>query len=215
MLRLDKSKFINVIIFLVVAILCVLFIYKYRCYVVNCSPASWKRIVDVVLTHANNDFQFGHLHAIPSHSQNSYTEAGPTFIEINVEYVSLIADEKAYYPTKFLKFDDRDLITKYLDTGNSSTNYVPPEDIKEKLKRVTVHPRDVFRLTWMLAEKETSLPAESANSAAVLIFNNVTVNEYGCESIWRVRYSYEHVAMIYIINAQTGEIVSYEKKNTY
>jgi hypothetical protein len=212
MAKTDKSKFISL---LFISIFCLVFAYWNRCYVVSCSPASWKKIVEIAFAHSGTDFRIDYISARPSHFWNSYTEAGPAFIDIDVKYISLqidgsiINENNINHPVKHLEFNDFNLITM-TRTGSSWANYVPPEDGQEKLKRVTVHPRDAFRMTWSLAEKDSALPAKSAHVSALLSFNRVA-KKFRCESIWAIFYYYDHIALTYYIDAQTGEIISSEK----
>ena len=214
----DKSKLINYIsLFFVVVFFTAIFAkfaYENRCHIISCSPASWERILNLTFAHSGSDFRVDYISAQPSRFGNSYSEAGPAFIDIDVSYISLktdnsATDKKINHPVKHLEFDDQTLISSSR-TGGQWANYVPPEDGREKLKRVTVHPRDAFRMTWMLAEKDSSLPATNAHVLALLGFNNLA-DKFGCESIWAVSYLYDHVALTYYINAQTGQIISSEK----
>ncbi len=212
MAKTDKSKFISL---LFISIFCIVFVYWNRCYVISCSPASWEKILEIAFAHSGSDFRIDYISARPSHFWNSYTEAGPTFIDIDVSYISLEIDDtridehNTNHPIKRLEFNDFNLITR-THTGSSWANYVPPEDGQEKLKRVTVHPRDAYQLTWNLAKEETSISAENAIASAILVFN-VVDEKYGCESIWAVQYQYDTIVLTYHINAQTSQIISVEK----
>lgn len=214
----DKSKLINNIswFFLVVFFTAIFakFAYENRCHIIGCSPASWEKILDLAFAHSGSDFRIEYISAQPPHFGNSYSEVGPAFIDIDVSYISLktddsIADKKINHPVKHLEFDDQTLMSSSR-TGGQWANYVPPEDSQEKLKRVTIHPRDAFRITWTLAEKDSSLPAKNAHVSALLGFYNLA-DKFGCESMWAVSYLYDHVALTYYINAQTGQIISSEK----
>ncbi len=214
-----NTKFINIIfLFSKIVVLAMVFIkpaYENRCHILDCPPASWETIQEMAFGQTGNDFRIKYISARPSR-WNSYAEMGPDFIEIDVTYISLNTDKSSHqeeinHPIKYLTFDDQNLIAK-TRTGSSWYNRIPSSDSQEKLKRVTVSPRDAFRITWTLAYKETSFSANKANVSALLLFDNIN-EKYGCESIWKVSYYYDDLryTLDYYINAQTGQIITFEK----
>jgi hypothetical protein len=209
-----KSKFRNIFplifIFVFITVIFAKFVYENRCHFINCSPASWDQILKMAFAQAETDFRIQSIWARPSR-WNRYTENGPAFIDITISYISpnidsSRADEETNHPTKNIEFDDQNLITD-IRTGNSWANFVPPEDRQEKLRRVSVHPRDAFRTTWTLAKKESGLSPDNASVLAILSFD-----ERGYESIWSVYYHYDTLTITFYINAQTAQIISVEKK---
>ncbi len=204
------TTFSLMFIFVGITVIFAKFIYENRCYVINCSPALWEKIVDVVFAQSGKEFKFQSISArVPGWS--SYTEAGPTSVVITVSYVSLNTDssranEEANHPIKSLEFDDKSLITNS-HLRNAWTNRIPPEDWQEKLQRVTVRPRDAFDTTWAFAKKEVGLSSDNVKSlSAILIFD---LNGY--ESIWQVSCGCNTTVLIVNINAQTGQIISVGK----
>ncbi len=188
------------------------FVYENKCHFINCPAASWTQILDTAFSKSGTDFRIQKIWASPSR-WNRYTENGPTFIDIHIAYTSLNiepsrADEETNHPTKDIEFDDRNLVFD-IRTGNSWTNFVPPEDRQEKLRRVYVHPRDVFLATWSLAEKESGLPPNNASVIAILNFD-----EHGRESIWYVTYYYDDIVdLTFYIDTQTAQIISVKKND--
>jgi hypothetical protein len=196
------------------------FVYQNRCYVISCEPASWEKILDIALAQTGDDSRIDMITARPP-KENHYSELGPTFINISISYVSLKqdykVDEKINHPVKDVEFDDISLI-KTTRNPASWRNYFPSETSQEILKRVTVHPRKTFELTWMLAEKEASLPAEKADVSTILHFNQFKPTDKNyeqcrCESMWSVTYIYDKVIITYFINAQTAQIASIDKES--
>lgn len=209
-----NSKFRNRFapIFIVVFITAVFskFVYENRCHFINCPPASWTNILDIAFAKSGTDFRIQTIWASPSR-WNRYTENGPTFIDIHISYISpkiepSRVDEEINHPIKDIEFDDRNLVFD-IRTGNSWTNIVPPEDRQEKLKRVFIHPRDAFYITWTLAETESRLSPDNASALAILKFD-----ERGHESMWSVSYYYDDIVSVtFFIDAQTAQIISVEK----
>ena len=214
-----NSKFRNRIasIFIVIFIIFTFakfaqFVYENKCHFIKCPPASWTQILDTAFSESGTGFRIQTIWASPSR-WNRYTENGPTFVDIHIAYTSLKkepsrVDEETNHPTKDIEFDDQNLVFD-IRTGNSWTNFVPPEDRQEKLLRVSIHPRDAFYATWALAEKESGLSPNNASVLAILNFD-----EFGRESIWCVSYYYDDIASLtFYIDTQTAQIISVEKKD--
>ena len=207
-----RNRFVSIIIIVLITTVFAKFVNENKCHFINCHPASWAQILDTAFTKSGPDFRIQTIWATPS-KWNRYTENGPTFIDINIAYTSLKiepsrVDEESNHPTKVIEFDDRNLVFD-IRTGNSWTNFVPPEDRQEKLQRVSVHPRDAFYATWALATKESGLPPNPNGVIAILNFD-----EHGHESVWYVSYYYDNkVFLIFYVDTQTAQIISVEKND--
>jgi hypothetical protein len=188
------------------------FIYENRCHLLDCTPASWTQILNMAFAKSGADFRIQTIWATPSR-WNRYTENGPTFIDIHVAYISPKADpsrinKETNHPTKDIEFDNQNLVFD-IRTGNSWTDFVPPEDRQEILQRVSVHPRDAFYATWALAIKESGLPPNPNGVIAILNFD-----EHGYESVWYVSYYYDNkVSLTFYVDTQTAQIISVEKND--
>jgi hypothetical protein len=201
-------------IFVLFAVMFIKFAYQTRCSIFVCSPASWEEILNMALIKAGNNYRIDSIEASPSR-RNSYTETGPSFLDIEIVYVSSQKDnynsDGINYPVKFLRFDDRNMWASIQSENEWHSNHVPSADSQEIIKRVRVHPRDAISTTWLLARKATLLPSESATVSAHLQVEEIR-KEDGCESVWVVSYYYNmmqpiDLVLIYHVNAQSGQVV--------
>ena len=192
-------------------------LYKNRCHLTDCSPASWEAIRDIAFSQAGDDFVIGQIMARPvGTNQNDYTDIGPSFIDIEIDYASIkpyTSYNEISYQHKSIRFDDQTLIISSRSSG--WYRFLPSQESQEILKKVTVHPRDAFRVTWQLAQEKVVFDPTNSRIAAVLRFDCGN-QSYECKPIWEVYYYrgagpvYEAGA-VYVVDAQTGEIVSIDK----
>jgi hypothetical protein len=194
------------------------FIEEYRCYFTDCPPTSWKEIRDVAFTQAGNDFRIASISAFPPQGLiHKITETEPAFINISISYISIkeSASNGIGYSEKRLWFDDRSL---FLTDDHYSSDYrsePPPSTlVTERIKRVTVSPREAYRVTWKLAERLLSHPVNASNEiSARLLFDDATKRKFGRESVWAVEYHNEssngvvYTGGIVYVDAQTGKVI--------
>mgnify|MGYP003455236901 CR=1 FL=1 len=218
-----KPKFIIIIFLILIIVLggmkVVQFTYENKCYVIECSPASWKEILDTAFAQAGNNFRINSIYASPQWSSDP--EAEPEFVSIHVMYISIASDpsivgEETNHPVKSFEFDDRNLKTIIQKEGGGWANFVPSKDSQDKLKKVTVHPRDAFRVTWTLAKNESSISLENANIIAQLVIDETSLLFYdikknGGEPIWIVSYNNDKIDLTYHVNAQTSQVIDFFK----
>ena len=216
---------IIVIFFIFVAILGIAitaqFAFENRCYIITCSPASWEKILDKAFAQAEKNFRIDSIIAFPTKG-SKYTEEGPESLTIYVGYVSTESDPtrkesdhpEINYPLAYFTFDDRTLKAVTSVTREGWGNYFRSEDSQEKLKKITVTPRNAIRITWTLAKKHESLmPIENSIIYADLIFDDFYIpffddmRENGGEPMWIVSYNNKKIGLVYHVNALTGQII--------
>jgi hypothetical protein len=220
----SKPKFIIIILLVFIAVHGAMkvaqYTYENRCYVLKCSPVSWKEILDTTFAQAGNNFRIDGIYASPQWSSD--TEAEPEFVSIHVMYVSLESDpsragEETNHPVKYFEFDDRNLKTIIQTEGGGGwAGNVPTEDSQDKLRKVTVPPRDAFRVTWILAKNESSMSLESSYVVAQLVFDETLllfddIKKNGGDPTWIVSYDNDEIGLTYHVNAQTSQVIGFFK----
>ncbi len=185
------------------------YVYQNRCHFISCTYASWETIQAIVFAQANDDTRIDHVIARPS-KWNNYSESGPAFIDIDIGYWTKLADGTGAgdmtYRLESIQFDDKTLATQHYLAG-SLTSEPPSLESQEILKRVKLHPRDAFVITWKLAQNELQLDPKSLTIVASLLTFDEANND-AHESIWHIFYGDK---LDYYVDAQTGEIISTQK----
>jgi hypothetical protein len=202
---------------LIILVLCIKAAYENRCHFINCVPASWNEIRNMAFVQADENFRIEYISARPA-AWNNFTETGPAFLDLTITYVSLKPDDSKtnseLYPLKYVEFDDRSLLLK-TKTGFSWSNGYPSDiskESQERLSKVTIHPRDAFRMTWGLAKTALRHSPDPNLTSAMLIFDDKIRTVHGCESVWAIFYIYNKTSVTFYIDAQTGQVISTEKE---
>lgn len=183
-----------------------------KCFVLDCPPASWETILDIAFSYAEDNYQVDLINVLPTY-EGRFTEVGPEFLTIIISYISHSPDESTENPIdhsmKYVLFEDRSQSIE-VQIGGFWTSMTRSEEYQKKISEVKIHPRDVFEATWILAMEEISLSPENAKVSALLLIPN-RVEQYGCDSIWLVDYTYYDVYLQYVVDAITGDVTLLRK----
>jgi hypothetical protein len=206
----NKNLKLAIFFLILVAIPAVLgigwFIYINRCHVLACTPASWETIRGLAIAHTDNDTTVESISA-QSAIWNNYTESGPAFINISIEYFSIDSNESKLHGEtvshpESIEFDDQTLILHHINTDAS---VIGPSSLEHQqlLKKVSISPRDAIRAAWKLAQSEKSLTTEYPIVLVMLHFDKNHDTEHEC--VWDVNIGSK---LSYFVDAQTGQVFS-------
>lgn len=184
--------------------------YPVRCNVLACPPAAWSTIYEIVQTQAAKagpTYRTGSIIAEPSF-KTDFTTDGPSTIALRVTYISTEADiqEGGLYPEQMIEFSDRDPSIRW-QNGKQWSGQLPSLQDQQRIARIRVSPREVYRATWGPAQRELSHSVRLDAASMLLLTDDSVQERFGVESAWAVSYYNDLKYITYWIDAQTGRIV--------
>ncbi len=186
-------------------------LYAERCQLLPCPAATWQDLVvlaDGEATHAGAGYAVGRLQAEPTF-RTSYTADGPVEITMWVDIVATTptAADPGMYDWHRIELTDRDLRRRRISSGTTSESPTPAA--VQRLQRVRIGPRDVYRITWAAAQR-TLAPATPVSAAPMSLYTDTLPTErFGIESAWVISYAAARRVLTYWVDAQTGAIVTH------
>jgi hypothetical protein len=207
------------IAYLVVLLGMLMFVgYRGRCKVLTCQPATWSAIYEIAQTQAAKagpSYRVGLVQAEPSFHTN-LTAEGPYDITIRIKLISAQPDaqEDGLYPEQTIEFTDRD---QWISWWNNRqwTGELPLLESQQRLTRVRIDPREVYRRTWALAQRELSSAIQLGAASMDLYTDESMQVRFGVESAWAISYYDDVDYLIYWIDAQTGTLIQQTKERIH
>ena len=189
------------------------FLVEDRCAILVCESASWSKIQEIVIDNRNSWGQEYTLSDIPLHiraSDNNGLSRSKLLenVEISIRYISTqqtAAFDKTVPAERVIEFDDKNLWITSHKSSSVLNDSLPPEDILNRFKRVSLGYRDVINLTWDKAEDALSLKIQYI-SIGLSLSDNGQIKS-GVESVWYIMYGDGDTFVEYWIDAQRGKII--------
>jgi hypothetical protein len=192
-------------------------VYHGRCQLMLCQPATWTEVLQLVQTHAAQagpNYQVGMIRANPAF-RSDLTADGPSHITIRIDLISSQPElpERWMYTQQTIEFEDRQQWVRR--TGRYGTSEQPSLESQQRLNRIRISPRDVYRITWQAAQRELSTSISLTYSSMNLYTDGLPQERFGVESAWVISYHDDKEHLTYWIDAQTGEIVEQTKEERF
>lgn len=156
---------------------------------------------------AGANYRIGRILAAPTYQTTLLTD-GPETLTLRVKLVSSQRDmlQDGLYREQTVAFADRDQWVAW-EHQRAWTSELPPVEAQQRLSRVRIAPRDVYRMTWQAVQRELSASIRLSSASMTLYTNALPQARFGIESAWVVSYDDDTGSLTYWIDAQTGTIV--------
>ena len=189
-----------------------------KCSIIDCEPASWGEIQEIVIKNTTSWGTEYKLDDNPIHIRYSNDNGVTKSVllekaEIRVTYVSTYKEindfKNEVYPERIIEFDDNNLQIKSHKHSSLSIYSLPPEETLNRFKRVSVGYKDVYDLTWDKANKILNSSVHSVHIS--LSLEDEMQEGFNAESVWFIFYlDNDGSSISYWVDAQTGKIL-YER----
>lgn len=195
--------------------------YRGRCELITCQPATWAEIFDLAQTQAAKagpTYYIGRIRAEPTFRSKFATD-GPYDLTIRIEFTSTQSNMaydgmrvRPVYSEQTIEFADRDQWVTW-QRRSGWTSEEPSVEEQQRLRRVRIGPRDVYRLTWQAAQHELSPSIDLSSASMSLYTDELPQERFGVESAWVISYFDSTDFLIYWIDAQTGKVLNQTKEH--
>lgn len=174
-----------------------------RCSIINCEPATWNQIQEIIIKNTNSWGVEYRLKEIEAHTNidNSKKIYGINYIVYFVSTEPESTSQKAYYKIRQIRFDNLNLWIDHDDMNFPATS-LPPSDNIVRLKQ-TIQPEEIIKSTYDLATE-----ALGQSTIQVMLELKFTGEKYNTEVIWEIIYFGDNKKQVhFVVDAQSGKII--------
>lgn len=186
------------------------FLYSYRCAFGTCTPAPWETIQTTLSAQANpffgHPYYFNGLKAEPAF-QTSFTDEGPSHLTLHVTLIDMSESSDCRCQAKRFETNDRNFQVAWFGDSHIRVHPSPTLETQARFGRIKLGPRDAYRATWAIAQRELGPAFIPEYSTASLSTDEEVTLALGRESIWVMYYQNHKASLMIWIDAQNGDLV--------
>ena len=187
-----------------------LLLYSYRCAFGTCTPASWDSMQTTLLAQANplfgRPYYFDGLKAKPAF-QTKFTDEGPSHLTLDITLIDMSESSDCRCQVKRFETNDRNFHIAWFGDSNVRVHPSPTLETQAHFGRVKLGPRDAYRATWTIAQRELGSAFIPEYSSASLHTNEEVTLALQGESIWVMYYQNGKASLMIWLDAQNGDLV--------